>query len=310
MYFVAQFILPTVALIRNFASVRILFFIILSSINVASFGQDTLDISWSSSSPELTTLEADQIDALCKGKIIRHIEIIAYFSSKGKISSNRILAEVRLANLRSKVLDMGVPFHLISSKIISRSSDSEKKDVSIRAFFYKQKEAGVLKKSSVVQISKFDLANRKDVGNEQPIQDIKKEQEIVLDEAAFKKNATVSLPNLIFQGSSHYFLSGSERVLRALAKVMRSRTDIRIELQGHVCCNPPGVDAFDIITGKKNLSVMRARAVYDYLIQAGIEASRMTYRGFGSSKRLYPEEKNPREKMLNRRVEVLITASD
>ena len=297
-----------ISLLCNFATVRTLLFFVLLGFSTSCFGQDSLLIKFGPRSQEITAAHAIQINDLFKNRVAKRIKVIGYFSSEGSVSTNRILAEMRLLNVRLAVLDQGMPFSMISSTLVLKEG-SDNSVVKIVVLLASEKGAGVLKKSSVVQISQFDFAKPKKIAGVVN-SEAETENEIVLDEAAFRKDATVSLPNLIFQGSSHYFISSSERVLRALLKVMKSRTDIEIELQGHVCCNPPGVDAFDKHTGKKNLSVMRALAVYNYLIAGGIPASRMTYRGFGSSQRLYPDEKNPREQMLNRRVEVLITASD
>lgn len=291
-----------------------LFFVFLC---FSSYGQDSLLFTFIDNEVNVSTTDTSRLSTFFKGRVAESISLNTTFLSGKNASKNRLLAEFRLHNVHHAILNLGLPFNIISTTMTPKDDSLQTNVVKASVFFAEKKTYGVLKETSVVQISEFDFGyHRKnselvqntttalELGNKET------ENEIVLDPAAFKKDATVSLPNLIFQGSTHYFLSISERVLRALLKVMKTRTDIEIELQGHVCCNPPGVDAFDIGTGKKNLSIMRAKAVYDYLIAGGISASRMRYRGFGSSKRLYPEEKNSNEKMLNRRVEVLITASD
>lgn len=286
------------------------FFILLLFVFTNCSGQDSLMLQFMHLSAEITQENTSQIKDFFKDRKAERVLINAYFSDEGSASKNRILAEMRLYVTRSAIMNEGVPFNIINSYIKTKKLNSPTKTVEVIAFFKPAKGEKVLRKSSIVEVSVVDYRNSGESKNDRSISNEQVENEIVLDEAAFKKNATVSLPNLIFVGSTHYFLSSSERVLRALLKVMKARPDIEIQLQGHVCCNPPGVDAYNKITGLKNLSVSRARAVYDYLIEGGISADRMTYRGFGSSRRLYPEEKNATEQMLNRRVEVLITASD
>jgi len=65
-------------------------------------------------------------------------------------------------------------------------------------------------------------------------------------------------------------------------------------------------DGYDADTKTADLSVQRAKFVYTHLLQQGIQASRMSYKGFGASHKLYPEENNEREKELNRRVEIKV----
>ena len=68
-----------------------------------------------------------------------------------------------------------------------------------------------------------------------------------------------------------------------------------------MCCVGRGRDAIDLKTGKRNLSVARAKFVYDYLAKNGISKKRMRYEGFGSRYPLGGDTK------LDRRVEILVT---
>ena len=73
---------------------------------------------------------------------------------------------------------------------------------------------------------------------------------------------------------------------------------LKLEIQGHICCNS---------SAKESLSTQRAKAVKEFLKSQGIESSRVTYQGFGSSKPIYTiPEKNELQRAANRRVEVLI----
>ena len=270
--------------------------------------QDSILVRFRPITAAITQESQTQLNKFFKDRIPEKVLLSVSFSDEGDASKNRILAELRIFIVKRWLLERGVPFNIIFSTIEKKAGDGF---VNVLAFFKGNKEERVLKKSDIVQISEIEFYKPQQQIESPKTDSVQlEEKEVVLDPAAFKKDATVSLPNLIFQGSSHYFIGSSERVLRALLKVMQSRPDIKIELQGHVCCNPPGVDGWDKITGRNNLSVMRARAVYEYLLRGGIQGSRMTYKGFGSSHRLYPYERNETEKMLNRRVEVLITESD
>jgi outer membrane protein OmpA-like peptidoglycan-associated protein len=87
---------------------------------------------------------------------------------------------------------------------------------------------------------------------------------------------------------------------------LEQNPSIHIEIQGHICCQKRG-DGMDNHTGINNLSVARAKYIYDYLIENGIDEERLAYQGFGADKKLFPEERNPYQQRQNRRVEILIT---
>ena len=113
---------------------------------------------------------------------------------------------------------------------------------------------------------------------------------------------SIQLDNILFKSNGVKFLPESYPLLEKLAKFMRNHPTISIEVQGHV--NAPG---------EKNtlqqikLSSDRANAVTKYLIESGIDVSRMTTKGYGNSKMIFPRAKSEREFKKNRRVEVLIT---
>lgn len=110
----------------------------------------------------------------------------------------------------------------------------------------------------------------------------------------------VVLKNVFFDTNLFNLKSESFPELDKLVAFMKSSTGITIEVSGHT-------DS----TGdkKKNqvLSENRARSVYDYLVSKGIEASRLTYKGFGDQKPVASND-NEEGRALNRRTEFLITA--
>jgi outer membrane protein OmpA-like peptidoglycan-associated protein len=59
------------------------------------------------------------------------------------------------------------------------------------------------------------------------------------------------------------------------------------------------------LSGQK-LSEARALRVYNYLILNGISKTRMTTKGFGNTKPIFPNPKLSIEEQMNRRVEIKI----
>ena len=65
-------------------------------------------------------------------------------------------------------------------------------------------------------------------------------------------------------------------------------------------------EGLDIDTNRRDLSVARAKNIYEYLIHKGIDESRLHYRGFGSSRKLVVPEITEEDKTQNRRVEIMV----
>jgi outer membrane protein OmpA-like peptidoglycan-associated protein len=117
---------------------------------------------------------------------------------------------------------------------------------------------------------------------------------------------TIVLPNVLFYGEMHLPMPVSFPTLRELFTIMKEHSGLRVEIQGHVCCTPENMDGWDMETKKEDLSVQRAKYVYTYLTGRGIDTSRMSYKGFGGSRKIFPQELNQEQMMRNRRVEIKI----
>lgn len=116
----------------------------------------------------------------------------------------------------------------------------------------------------------------------------------------------ITLNNLFFVGGRHILMPGSEATLNELLDVMVNYPSLKIELQGYICCDYSALDGIDQDTHTNDLSVNRAKAVYDYLVANGIDTNRLSYKGFGNTKPLVYPEKSEQDRSLNRRVEIKI----
>ena len=107
--------------------------------------------------------------------------------------------------------------------------------------------------------------------------------------------------NILFKTGYSTMMPESKPVLETIAKSLVERADIYFTIQGHVCCTQFSRDAVDRKTKKRNLSVARAKFVYDYFVKKGVNPKRMKYVGL---RRLFPLGGDPKD---DRRVEILIT---
>jgi outer membrane protein OmpA-like peptidoglycan-associated protein len=121
-----------------------------------------------------------------------------------------------------------------------------------------------------------------------------------------KEGEKLVLPQLNFQGGLHRFMPAALPSLKELLEVMKANPTLEIEIQGHICCLQGNVDGMDMETGRYDLSTARAKAVYDYLVENGIDAKRMRYKGFAGQFPLIMPEQSEADRTTNRRVEILI----
>ena len=130
----------------------------------------------------------------------------------------------------------------------------------------------------------------------------KEEQEPLFLNNKLKVGDKITLDNILFKTGYSYVIKESLPVLEKMAQALRERDDIYFTIQGHVCCTRNSRDAVDKGTGKRNLSLARARYIYDYMVNKGIKRTRMRYVGL---KNKYPLGK---ETKYDRRVEIKITS--
>lgn len=112
------------------------------------------------------------------------------------------------------------------------------------------------------------------------------------------------LNNMEFIPGEHFLKEYAKPELEKLLNVLQKFPNIKIEIQGHICCETTNQDGLDWTTGEYKLSTNRARYIYEYLIDKGIDKNRLSYKGFGRTRPLVDETKqNPQR---NRRVEIKV----
>lgn len=108
----------------------------------------------------------------------------------------------------------------------------------------------------------------------------------------------IVLKNVFFASGSATLKPSSVPELQLLYQILIENAQLRIELRGHT-------DNVGSDQDNQTLSENRAKAVYQYLIDRGIEANRLQYQGFGESQ---PVDSNdsPEGRRNNRRTEFVI----
>ena len=147
--------------------------------------------------------------------------------------------------------------------------------------------------------SKVQAENRKVTIFYNEIQILPVESELTKKIKSSKVGELITLPNIYFFNNSARIVPKSQPTLSDLWCAMEENPKLKIEIQGHICCQTNG-DANDVSTA-------RARAIYNFLLRNKINRKRMSFKGYGTSRPIHPiPEKTEQEEDENRRVEILI----
>ncbi|MDO8929808.1 MAG: OmpA family protein, partial [Bacteroidota bacterium] len=110
---------------------------------------------------------------------------------------------------------------------------------------------------------------------------------------------SVVLRNVFFNTGSYELLPESKIELKRLIDFLITNKSLYIELEGHT--DNVGSEELNRV-----LSESRAKEVYTYLVDKGIEKYRMTFKGYGYSRPISPNV-TIEGRALNRRTEFKIT---
>lgn len=127
---------------------------------------------------------------------------------------------------------------------------------------------------------------------------------------SLKEGQTIRLKNVYFPSGSHIIKPESYKTLEMLFQTLKDNPNLKISIEGHVCCIQNDVpDALDNETNEPVLSINRAKAIYMYLVDKGIEDNRLKYTGFGKRFPIVEFEQSEEDAEKNRRVEIRIISN-
>jgi outer membrane protein OmpA-like peptidoglycan-associated protein len=115
-----------------------------------------------------------------------------------------------------------------------------------------------------------------------------------------KAGEKVVLKNIFFETGKYNLKDESKSELNKLGDFLNQNPKVKIEVSGHT--DNVGDDKMN-----QTLSLNRAKSVYDYLMNNGIAAERLTYKGYGETQ---PVESNDTDKgrAANRRTEFKVVS--
>jgi outer membrane protein OmpA-like peptidoglycan-associated protein len=116
--------------------------------------------------------------------------------------------------------------------------------------------------------------------------------EVLDDPCELKRN----MDNIQFEFNKSTFLATSKSALDKLYQFLDAHTDYKAHFTGHT--SNEGSSSYNM-----NLSKERAKAIIDFLVKKGINKTRLSHEGKGSSEPLFPNTSEA-NKSKNRRVEI------
>lgn len=127
---------------------------------------------------------------------------------------------------------------------------------------------------------------------------IDKPYELIVEMRPLKSGETITLRNVFFETASAELLPASTVELDRLVTLLKSAPDLRVELGGHT-------DNVGGESDNQKLSQARAEAVRAYVLEAGIDESRIEAKGYGEEKPVADNE-TEEGRAKNRRTEVKV----
>jgi len=280
----------------------ILYSLLLLSFNALAQTRDSFNVHFDFNKYDLTSEAKARLDQFIQEeqttKNVTAIELDGHCDFIGNDAYNDNLSKQRVTAVKNYLLKNNFAENIFTSvkghgkrePLNSNATDEER----------------LLNRRVEIIITKKSIVKNEVPAAPKAPQPEKKLSEQIADTAT-KAGSNLVLKNINFVGARHQLLPESFPILIELLEAMKQNKNLKIEVQGHICCLPGNVDGVDEQTGTNNLSEERAKNIQQFLIKNGIEAERITYKGMGHSKPIYEyPEKTELEKTLNRRVEIKI----
>lgn len=220
-------------------------------------------------------------------KIYGYCDSVDDKSYNKELSAKRINAVIKILKENKLQLSENVELMPFGKDFKLSSNQNENRKVTLFYDLPKQQIISVLTNEEIPTDSDINTKIAKEANS------------LVIKFKNAKKGDVITIDNIYFHLDSDKIIEKSKPILLGLYDVLKQNPNLKIKVNGHICCN---TDSKDI-----KLSSKRAQSIYTYLVEKEILFARIFHEGFGSSQPIYKiPEKNDSEKLANRRVEILI----
>lgn len=243
---------------------------------------DSISVYFDFDSDVLSAKETAKLTELSNRDIYLN-SATAYTDKKGSVEYNRRLATRRM-NAVLTVLEGSY-----STKIVgeNHSSPIAGKDPNYRRVDIFFEEAPIPFSAIEKAPEKVEpvVETHNDAQMSQPLENFLKD--------STQKEVTIVL-SIEFIPGTDALINQNDPQLWALFDFLKDYPKISAEIRGHVCCGP-----------QMELSISRAKVVYDFLTERAISTNRLIYKGYSNTLPLASPELTSEDQQRNRRVDVV-----
>lgn len=257
------------------------YLIIITSLLTSFVYSQNFDLNFDFDKSELTPSQLKKLNSISEKIGSQKIELTGFTDQSGTDGYNKTLSKKRAKSVKEQLIQLGIN----ENQIVKTEGKGKHNDLSL---------TDSEQRKVIIKIIESENANSH-LNDEVSTESI--------DKMSIGEKFTIK--NLEFIPGRHFITDDSKPELIKLLNVLKERPTLKIDIHGHVCCTTKSMDGFDIDTERNNLSKTRAKFVYDYLVEEGIEEDRLSYRGFGGTQPAYPET-NDENRQKNRRVEIVL----
>jgi len=276
--------------------------------------QEQFAVYFDSNKSDITKAENKKLqDWIIANKDVKIVAINGYTDEVGSTQFNDTLAQKRVGFILSQVKDkIKIREDFKTRSYGENFLQSQDKSKNRKAVIFYILSKDLVREDEILGIKKATVIEpKKEINYPEQLSFQNPDGskiEYKLDKVFMKKigeskaGEKLKIENLNFVINTFIVVNESRGKMYELLIVLQKNPKLKIEIQGHLCCQP--ID-------RLNLSTQRAQSIYKFLIANGIDKSRLSYKGFGSSMPLFPlPEKDENERSANRRVEVLIIENE
>lgn len=273
-----------------------------------AFPQQQFSVFFDSNKSDLKKGENDKFqDWIKTNSDVKIVAINGYTDEDGSTGFNDTLAQKRVSFVFSQIkgkVKIREDFKTRSFGELHNLSKNKAENRKVSIFYIEAKD--IPREDEILGIKKaieekpiVSYPNEVSIENPNGTKsEYKLDVEFMRKIADAKVGEKLKIDNLNFIINTFAVVNESRGKLYELLTVLRRNPNLKIQIQGHLCCMP--VDRTD-------LSTQRAKAICNFLITNKIDKSRLSYKGFGSTDPIFPlPEKDESERAANRRVEIFI----
>ncbi len=266
--------------------------ILFSSLGSYAQHKDTFEVHFRFNVSKLDKEYQTYIDRLVAKDTLRHSDklmVLGYADFVGGSNYNDTLSMLRATNVRNYLVQAGF----------------DEQNIKLCVGKGKIDRANNTAKDGYAPDRKVQIIIDREAMAIKPPEPLQPEPKGKIDINKLKVGETFALYEIYFKLNKPELLPKSEPDLGKLLEFMSGNPTVQVQIEGHVCCMGP-TEGVDSRYKGRNLSECRAEAIYNYLVEKGINKDRMKFVGLGNNDPIVKNELTEADKQKNRRVEVRI----